>query len=163
MDLTPRTTTSPDEATSVPRARRRRVLPALVLVGALAAGGFMVTQFLSSAIDYYCNVDEIGVRDGCDPGRRLRVQGTVVEGSVDSAVLATSFVIELNGTRLPVRYDGQPGGIFQECIPVIVHGRLDGEVFLGDRIEVRHSNEYAEDNGDRIDEARSQACVMASA
>ena len=38
-------------------------LLALVIV----AGGFIVTQFLSSAVDYYCNVDEVGTRSGCDP------------------------------------------------------------------------------------------------
>ena len=46
----------------------------------LVAGGVIVTQFLRSAVDYYCNVDEIGVRDGCEAGRRLRVQGTVADG-----------------------------------------------------------------------------------
>ena len=32
----------------------------------------MVTKFLSSAIDYYCNVDDLGVKDGCEADRRLR-------------------------------------------------------------------------------------------
>ena len=145
----------------MPRRRRRRVVPALVVVAAIAAGGFMVTRFLSSAIDYYCNVDEIGVRPGCGDDRRLRVQGNVVEGSLSYDVAVTTFEIEFNGVNLPVRYEGQPGGVFQECIPVIVHGRLVGSSFQGDRVEVRHSNEYAEDHGDRLDDARSAACVMA--
>ncbi len=51
---------------------------ALVVV----AGGVIVMKFLGSAVDYYCNVDEIGARSGCDAGRRLRVQGTVDEGSI---------------------------------------------------------------------------------
>lgn len=46
---------------------------------------------------------------------------------------------------------------------MIVHGRFDGGTFQGDRVEVRHSNEYAEAHEDRIDEARSAACVMADA
>ncbi|MGA1244862.1 MAG: cytochrome c maturation protein CcmE, partial [Ilumatobacteraceae bacterium] len=53
---------------------------------------------------------------------------------------------------LPVRYDGEPGGIFKECIPVVVHGVVQNGVFLGDRIEVKHSNEYVADNPDRVDE-----------
>jgi cytochrome c-type biogenesis protein CcmE len=163
MDLTPRTTTSPDQAAGSVRRRRRRVLPIVVLAAVVALGGFMVTRFLASAIDYYCNVDEIGVRPGCSDDRRLRIQGSVVEGSVRADIAATTFDIAFNGVVLPVRYSGQPGGIFQECIPVIVHGRLAGTLFEGDRVEVRHSNEYAEDHGDRIDEARSAACVMADA
>lgn len=132
----------------------------VVLVLVIVAGGVMVTQFLSSAIDYYCNVDEIGVRDGCDGERRLRVQGTVEEGSLQTDAARTTFSISFNGATLPVSYQGAPGGIFQECIPVVVHGRLAGDVFEGDRIEVRHSNEYAEDHGDRIDEAGSPACSL---
>jgi hypothetical protein len=97
----------------------------------------MVTQFLSSAIDYYCNVDEIGVRDGCDAERRLRVQGTVEEGSLQSDAGLTTFTISFNGSHRARGLQGAPGGIFQECIPVVVHGRLVGDVFEGDRIEVR--------------------------
>jgi len=161
MDLTPRTSTDPTEVPTAGARRRRRVLPVVVLATAVAAGGFMVTQFLSSAIDYYCNVDEVGSRPGCDDERRLRIQGSVVEGSVRADVASTNFEIAFNGSVLPVRYSGQPGGIFQECIPVIVHGRLVGDTFQGDRVEVRHSNEYSEDHGERIDDARSAACVMA--
>lgn len=146
MDLTPRTT---DEVARRPRSRRRW-LPILVLVGVIVAGVVVVTQFLTSAIDYYCNVDEIGVRDGCAADRRLRVQGVVDAGSVSTDGGATVFTISFNGSTLPVRYEGEPGGIFDECIPVVVHGRLVGDTFEGDRIEVKHSNEYEEKNPERV-------------
>jgi cytochrome c-type biogenesis protein CcmE len=127
----------------------------LVLVG----GGVVVTKFLTSAIDYYCNVDELGEKSGCEAGRRLRVQGNVEEGSVSETDGVTTFVMSFDGAELPVRYEGEPGGIFQECVPVVVHGRLDESsgVFDGDRVEVKHDNEYEADNGDRIDEAKA-AC-----
>ena len=54
---------------------------------------------------------------------------------------------------MPVRYDGQPGGIFEECQPVVVHGELVDGTFEGDRVEVKHSNEYEAENADRIDAA----------
>ena len=152
MDLTPRP--APE---AVPARRRRRVIPALVLVLVIAAGGVVVTQFLTSAIDYYCNVDEVGVKEGCDAGRRLRIQGVVDEGSVKNDGLATSFSVSFNGATMPVRYDGEPGGIFKECIPVVVHGIVENGVFLGDRIEVKHSNEYVADNPDRVDEEALEA------
>ena len=75
-------------------------------------------------------------------------------------------MLEFNGVSVPVRYDGDPGGIFQECIPVVVHGRLEqisdgseaaGRVFLGDHVDVKHSNEYEAENSDRLDEAKD-AC-----
>ncbi|MFM7900017.1 MAG: hypothetical protein ACKO97_13780, partial [Actinomycetota bacterium] len=68
MDLTPR------PAPEAPRPKRR-VLPAAIAGAAVVAGIVIVGFFLTSSIDYYCNVDEIGVREGCDDTRRVRVQG----------------------------------------------------------------------------------------
>jgi cytochrome c-type biogenesis protein CcmE len=152
-DLSPRTPAAGD---AVARPRRKW-LPMLLIGAVLVAGGVIVTQFLRSAIDYYCNVDEIGVRSGCEPDRRLRVQGVVDRGSVAMSGGDTAFDITFNDSTVAVVYDGEPGGIFKECLPVVVHGRFDGETFLGDRVEVRHSDEYVAVNDDRLDEADDQA------
>ena len=151
MDLTPRPT--PD----APRSRRR-LLPAIIAGVATVAGVVIVAFFLTSSIDYYCNVDEVGVRDGCDDTRRVRVQGNVDEGSLQSRGSITSFVMSFNGESLPVDYEGEPGGIFQECIPVVAHGRIVDGVLVATRIEVKHSNEYEAENSERIAEAEKSAC-----
>jgi cytochrome c-type biogenesis protein CcmE len=49
--------------------------------------------------------------------------------------------------------------VFQECIPVVAHGRLDGAGFDSDRIEVKHTNEYEEKNKSRFDEANEEAAA----
>lgn len=137
---------------------RRRNWAAIVILGlVIVAGAVIVTRFLGSAIDYYCNVDEIGVRDGCEEGRRLRVQGTVEAGSVATEGGITTFTVTFGGRAMPVRYEGEPGGIFAECEPVVVHGRLLDGVFEGDQVEVKHSNEYEAENPDRVDGERT-AC-----
>ena len=123
----------------------------------LVAGGVIVTQFLRSAVDYFCNADEIGVRSGCDADRRLRVQGTVDAGSLSEVNGDTAFTITFNDVTVPVRYDGQPGGIFKECLPVIVHGRLEGGTFMGDDIEVKHDSSYEAANPERLAEAEADA------
>jgi cytochrome c-type biogenesis protein CcmE len=151
LDLSPRREPAP------PRPGRRRWGPIVVLALVLVAGGVVVTQFLRSAVDYYCNVDEIGRRDGCEPGRRLRVQGTVDRGTVDTVEGITTFTISFGGATMPVRYEGQPGGIFEECQPVVVHGELVGVTFEGDRVEVKHSNEYEAENAERIDAAAAES------
>jgi cytochrome c-type biogenesis protein CcmE len=156
VDLTPRTVT---ESGAQSPARKRRWLPILIVVGALLGGGVIVTQFLTSAIDYYCNVDEIGVRSGCDGERRMRVQGVVEQSSVKQADGGTTFVLDFNKKTLKVAYSGDPGGVFQECIPVIAHGRIVNGVFESDRIEVKHSNQYVEKNTTRIDEANEEAAA----
>lgn len=155
-DLSPR----PEPARrSTDRAGRRNWLSIVVLAAVLVAGGVIVTQFLRSAVDYYCNVDEIGQRSGCDSDRRLRVQGVVQRGTVVSSGSDTDFVIAFHDVAMNVRYDGEPGGIFKECIPVVVHGRFDGasDTFLGDRVEVKHSDEYVSVNDARLSEADTLA------
>jgi cytochrome c-type biogenesis protein CcmE len=161
MDLSPRQPTTV-AAPTPPRRRNWRAIALLIVV--LVAGGVVVTKFLTSAIDFYCNVDEVGHKSGCEEGQRLRIQGTVVEGSVDKTGAATDFVIAFNGVTRPVHYEGDPGGLFQECIPVVVHGSLDAAgVFEGDKLEVKHSNEYAAKNPDRLDPTKSAACSQAQA
>jgi cytochrome c-type biogenesis protein CcmE len=152
-DLTPRT--GPDDPVAAPRRPRRRWLPMIVIGLVLVAGGVIVTQFLTSAIDYYCNVDEVGTTSGCTGDRRMRIQGVVERGTVVEVNGDTEFHISYNGAVMPVHYDGEPGGIFKECIPVVVHGRFDddGVTFLGDRVEVKHSDEYVAVNDDRLSEA----------
>jgi cytochrome c-type biogenesis protein CcmE len=161
VDLSPRTTTTPATAPP-PRRRNWRAIALLVVV--LIGGGVVVTKFLTSAIDFYCNVDEIGTKSGCETGRRLRIQGTVDEGTVEKSGGVTEFDISFHGVTRAVRYQGDPGGLFQECIPVVVHGVVDDAgVFLGDKLEVKHSNEYEADNPDRLDDARSAACSQPQA
>lgn len=151
-DLTPRTGGDGDVAA---RRQRRNVVPIIVLGLVLVAGGVIVTQFLRSAVDYYCNVDEVGERSGCDADRRLRLQGVVERGSVVSEGGDTAFDITFNDATISVFYDGEPGGIFKECIPVVVHGNFDtaSDTFLGDRVEVKHSDEYVAVNDERLTEA----------
>ncbi len=158
-DLSPRTG---PETPSPAAGTKRKWLPMIVIAGVLVAGGVIVTQFLRSAVDYYCNVDEVGTRSGCDVNRRLRVQGVVQRGTVRSAGSDTDFVIAFNGAEMAVSYDGEPGGIFKECIPVVVHGHFDtaSDTFLGDRVEVKHSDEYVAVNDERLAEsdALADAC-----
>jgi cytochrome c-type biogenesis protein CcmE len=151
VDLTPRS--APE-----PRSTSRRLLPILVAVLATVAGLVIVVMFLTSSIDYYCNVDEVGVRDGCDDTRRVRVQGSVDEGSLQMRAGNTSFVMSFNGVSLAVDYEGEPGGVFQECIPVVAHGRIVDGVLMATRIEVKHSNEYEAETADRLEEAEKSAC-----
>lgn len=155
MDLSPRAPVDP--AATRPR-RRRKWVPMLVLALVVVAGGVILTQFLTQAVDYYCNVDEVGVRGGCDEGRRIRLQGTVDEGTVDKIANATVFTISYNGATVPVRYDGEPGGIFKECIPVVVHGVIENGELQGDRVEVKHSDEYVAVNDERVAEAELAGC-----
>ena len=156
MNLTPR---GPAEPTASGGKSKRNWLSIAVLALVLVAGGVIVTQFLTSAVDYYCNVDEVGVRDGCDADRRIRLQGTVDEGSVEKVGNATVFTMSFNDETIGVSYDGEPGGIFKECIPVVVHGVIEQGTLQGDRVEVKHSDEYVSVNDERVTEAETAGCT----
>jgi cytochrome c-type biogenesis protein CcmE len=155
LDLTPR---GPADPAQSPRRAKRRWLPMVVLALVLVAGGVIITQFLTSAVDYYCNVDEVGIREGCNSERRIRLQGTVDENSVEKVGNATVFTISFNGESIPVEYNGAPGGIFKECIPVVVHGVIEQGTLLGDRVEVKHSDEYISVNDERITDTEAAGC-----
>ena len=71
----------------------------------------------------------------------------------------TTFKITFNNATIPVVYDGDPGGLFQECIPVVVHGVLRGNTFDGDDVEVKHTNDYVAKNQDRIAAANAQSAA----
>lgn len=153
MDLTPKQ--------SEPLRKPRKWLPIILLLFVSVAGVVIVAKFLGSAIDYYCNVDEIGIRSGCEETRRLRVQGTVEQNSLQKTGGKTHFVMTFNNKSINVVYAGDPGGVFQECISVVAHGRLVNDVFESNRIEVKHSNEYVEKNADRFETSGSVACSQA--
>ena len=157
LNLSPRSEVMPAK-----RRSRRRWGPIVVLVLVVAAGGVVITQFLGKSLDYYCNVDEVGAKSTCTGERSLRVQGTVEKGSLVKNDTQTKFIIAFNGKTLPVVYDGDPGGKFQECIPVVVRGRMSGDTFLGNEVEVKHSNEYAAENKARLDESSSTVCPQAA-
>lgn len=156
MDLSPRTS---ETGGGAPSRTRRNWLPIVVLALVVVAGGVIVTKFLNESVDYYCNVDEIGVRDGCEEGRRVRIQGAVEEGSVEQDGSDTLFTISFNDETLAVHYQGEPGGIFKECIPVVVHGVIEDGELQGDRVEVKHSDEYVAVNDERVEDAKLDGCA----
>jgi len=144
LDLTPRTK----------ETRRRRGLPAaLVLVAVVAALGFIAVKALGDATLFFRNVDE-AVEQRAELGDdRFRMQGTVVDGSVDETDDGVSFQVEFDGVTADVVHRGDPPELFQPGIPVVLEGNWDGEVFASDRILVKHSSEYEAENEDRLREA----------
>jgi cytochrome c-type biogenesis protein CcmE len=138
----------------------------VLIVGAL---GVIVYQGLANATLYFCNADEVGRRSECTGSKRFRLQGTVDNGSVVEDGGTLRFTVSYNGATIPVTYQGDPGGIFQEGIPTVVEGRMQGggagdggevgagggaggEVFAGDRILVKHTEQYIEENPERVPE-----------
>lgn len=146
LDLTPRAAAA---GASGGRRRRRWLGPVLV-AGVVAVGGGVVYALLNSATTYYCNADEIGSKAGCEPGKRFRLLGNVDDGSIVQGT-PFKFTVSHNGVTVPVAYEGEPAGKFQACVPVLVEGTYSGTEFEGDRIIVRHDENYTERNPGRVE------------
>jgi len=155
VDLKPREVAGP-----TPSGKPKRTWgPILVLVLVIAGGGVVVGKFLTSAIDYYCNADEIGAKSSCSGDRRVRVQGTVDQHSIVKGANGgiDHFTISFNGATVPVDYSEGAAlpSLFQSCIPVVVEGRMVSGTLEGTNVEVKHSEKYEAENPNRIASAES--------
>jgi cytochrome c-type biogenesis protein CcmE len=150
VDLTPR----PVDDTKPLRSRRtrgRRLRSGIVLAMVLLAVGVILFQGLSNATLYFYNADE-AVAQKADLGtKRFRLQGKVEPGTIVATTTGTRFEVGYNGVTVEVDHAGDPPDLFQACLPVVVEGHWSGDVFASDRIMVKHSNEYATKNPDRVE------------
>ena len=150
MELTPR-----DAPTPRPARRRGGRLAYVAIAAVVLALGFVVVQGLSNATVFFYNADEAVARRDETGDRRFRLQGEVVEGSIVEAGQRVDFVVEHNGVEVAVEHVGDPPELFQVGIPVVLEGRWSAEdpaTFASDRILVKHSSEYVEDNPVRVDD-----------
>jgi cytochrome c-type biogenesis protein CcmE len=151
LDLTPRQA-PPVGGGSTDRGRRLAVIGILgVLALALV---FMAYQGLSTASVFFRNADEAVAERESLGDRRFRLQGTVVDGSVENDGSDVRFAVTHNGVDVEVVHRGDPPELFQPDIPVVLEGRWsdDGPAFESDRILVKHSEEYEAENPDRTDD-----------
>jgi cytochrome c-type biogenesis protein CcmE len=119
---------------------------AWVTVGVVVVAlGFLVFQGLGNATVYFRTADE-AVEQRDDLGtKRFRIEGTVVAEPVDGR-----FDIEGERVTVPVVHSGDVPQLMQPGIPVVLEGRWDGEHFASDRVMVKHTSEYREENPGRV-------------
>ncbi|HYI62539.1 MAG TPA: cytochrome c maturation protein CcmE [Acidimicrobiales bacterium] len=153
LDLSPRT--GPDGGAGRPRSRSRAVVGGLVIAALLGAIGFVAVRQLQGSSVYYYNADEAVAERPEIGDRRVRVQGTVVGQPVEVDDETVTFTIAFRGASIDVRHQGaEPPPLFDANVPSVVEGRFapDG-TFLSDRIVIKHSEQYKEENSDRVDPA----------
>ena len=146
MELTPR---------EAPVRPRTSIWPKLAIAAVVVAIGVVAYQGLTNATVYFYNVDEaVEMRDDLGD-RTFRLQGTVVDGSVESDEGRVSFQVTYNDVTADVVHVGTPPEMFAPGIPVVIGGKwsASGDVFEGDEILVKHSPEYESEHEDRLDDA----------
>ena len=110
----------------------------LVLVG-----GFLLFGNLNSNLVYYMTPSEASeTMDEFSDGRRFRLAGDVVPGTIQNLSTGTAFVATDGTSVVSVRHTNDPPQLFQEGIEVVVEGSWDGDVFVSDVMLVKHDEEY---------------------
>lgn len=126
---------------------------AVVLAVVLGAIGFLLWKGLGDSTTFFYNVDEAVDRREQLGDDRFRMQGTVLEGTVEEDAGDVSFTVSYEGVEADVVHRGDPPQMFQANLPVVVEGHWnDDGTFASDRILVKHTEEYQEDHGERLDE-----------
>lgn len=142
---------------SAPRVRpakpaSSRIRIAAVVLIVLGAIAFLLIRGLGDATVYFKTADE-AVSEKQDLGdRRFRVEGAVVTDSVTQSDGVVKFQIISAGVTVPVVHRGDPPELFKPGIPVVLEGSWQGDVYASDRIMVKHTTEYREQNPDRVDQ-----------
>ncbi len=131
-------------------ATRLRIAAVVVIV--FAAIGFLVFKGLGDATVYFKTADEAVAEKDELGTRRFRVEGAVVTDSVRIVGVDVRFEIISAGEVVPVVHRGDPPELFKAGIPVVLEGHWQGDVYASDRILVKHTTEYREENPDRTDD-----------
>lgn len=109
-------------------------------------------QALTSARVFFLNVDEAVAQKTSLGDDTFRMQGTVVTEPSDGEGGALVFTIAFGGEEAEVRHVGdEPSNLFQYGEAIIAEGRWDGPQFESNQIVVKHSEEYVEENPNRVD------------
>jgi len=153
LDLTPREASSRRGGGSPTRRYLAIGGVALLLTGL----GVVLFNGLTSAALFYYNVDEAVAKKDTLEDQRFRMQGNVIDGSIEETDGGVRFVIAYQDTELVVDNRGAPPELFDAEIPVILEGQFVGDEFHSDQILIRHDSTYDEENADRVKAAKEDA------
>jgi cytochrome c-type biogenesis protein CcmE len=141
---------APMPARHRPRHRLRLFLVFAVLAGAVV---FLLVEGLGSSLDYFDTVHQALTQKAVLGTTTLRLEGTVVPGSIRDTGVGTDFTVSGGGEEVAVENQGSPPQLFQPGIPVVVVGHFasaTSDVFMSDQIEVKHSASYVAAHPTRV-------------
>lgn len=122
----------------------KKIIYGILGVAVLGFAGFMISKALSGSLVYFIMPSEYARDSESFANRRLRLGGFVEPGTVDydEEQLHLTFLITDRLATYPVTYNGAPPDMFVENGGVVIEGRFDSGVFMGDNLLVKHSNDY---------------------
>ena len=144
VDLTP-------TSTHLTTKRKKSIRNWIILGSVGVVLAVVLTQALTSARVYYYNVDE-AVSQKKDLGDEIfRMQGTVTTAPDLQQDGSLQFNVVFNEVDAAVRHIGDaPSNMFACDTKVVIEGQWKQDVFESNLITVKHSEEYVEENPDRV-------------
>lgn len=120
----------------------RRLVAGVVAVG-IAVATFFLVRSANDNVEYYLYPNEAVARraDFAD-GRRFRLAGVVVPGSLAGSGSSHTFAVSDGEATVDVRLVATPPPLFDEDVPVLLSGSWEGETFLSDEALIRHEEGY---------------------
>ncbi|CAN5897225.1 N/A [soil metagenome] len=120
---------------------RRFVL--LGAMGVVALVAILVVTSLSQGLTYYLYPSEATAqRADFEDGRRFRLAGQVVEGTVTEVGRVISFDVTDGADTIGVDLDGRIPPLFAAGVPILVEGVWSGDRFDADQAIIRHDENY---------------------
>ncbi len=147
LDLTPASRPGGDSTGGI-NLRNWLIVGALVLIG-----GAVMFQALTNARVFFYNVDEAVDQQAELDDRTFRMQGTVVTEPAKANDGTMTFAMSFNGVEADVRHVGaEPSDLFRVGERVVAEGSWDDDgAFRSSQLLVKHSEQYVEDNPDRLE------------
>ncbi|MBT8163989.1 MAG: cytochrome c maturation protein CcmE [Acidimicrobiia bacterium] len=122
---------------------RAFLIPAIGLLVVL--GGFILTFTLNDSFVYYMTPTEaLDAKVEFEEGRRFRLSGVVVAGSVEELNAGVRFLAQEpdGSTTVTVVHTRAAPELFQDDIEVVVEGAWEGDEFHSDFMLIKHDEEY---------------------
>ena len=116
----------------------------------------VVTGFQNTSV-YYLTVSEFHTRESLVSGRRVKVAGKVVAGSIsqDRGTMQVSFRAEEGGQALAVAYRGIVPDTFKDGAEVVVEGKRGADgVFRAETLLAKCPSKYEEMDVEQIKQQR---------
>lgn len=110
---------------------------------AIAGATFFLVRSANDNLEYYLYPNEAASQRADFPdGRRFRLAGLVVPGSLSGEGDTHRFDVTDGEATIPVRLVATPPPLFDEDVPVLLEGAWDGGTFVANDALIRHDESY---------------------
>ncbi len=124
-------------------ARQQRMVMVAAIVAGVSLATWLGTRAFKDNFMYFINPTQVAAGE-FPQERRFELGGMVAKDSVQKTpgTLDLQFNVTNFVHTVTVKYSGVLPDLFREGQGVVVHGRMQGDVFVADRVLAKHDEKY---------------------